>query len=850
MKTLIGGLAPRRREIRFSLYAITVLTMLAGFVDLVRGGTAVASFVLAAAYCGLIPLAIWFSGADAPNGGTKRTAPVDDRPEYRASLVVGVAVLAIYLLTMAPSTAMWDTSEYIAAAYSFGLPHPPGNPLFVIIGHAFSHLPIASSVAARINILAAVSSAVAAAFWFLLTEQILRSWIADRWIRIAGGALAALIGGTAFTVWNQSVVNEKVYTVSLTGIAIVSWLAVRWSNDPERGTADRLLVMIAYLCGLGYANHMAGMLPAPAVGLMVLLRRPATILRARLLIACVFAIFVGLTPFATQPIRAAYFPALNEGEPTACRTKLEVKCTFSEGTLKAFMYNFNRGQYGKPALSDRQASFSDQIAMWWIYFKWQWLRDPDIHHVFIQALLAATFFVVGVVGAWVHFQRQRSSFWYFGTLMFTMTLLLIYYLNFKLGASQDPGSQAAHEVRDRDYFFLWSFSAWGVWAAVGLVYVWESIAAIVQGQSADKKTLIDPSRRGWLTASPTLLLAFVPLFGNWTSASRGRHHATRDVAADLLNSVEPYGVLVTVGDNDTFPLWYAQEVEGIRKDVLVANTSLLNTDWYGRQLVRRPIYEYDAAKGPAIYRDKQWAKPTAPPIHMTMDELDAVPEYFEVRQPMQFNTGDIHAVIDPRNLEYGVLQRADALVLRIIQDSWPARPVYFARSAVGYPRSLGLGNNVLTQGLASKLFIPPTTVPEAKQRDTIPVENDGWLDISRSAALWNDVFAGPKSVISEGRWVDRPSVSMPALYVFMGAELTDALRATGRVAEANKIFSTTKQVAAATDLQGLIQGFEQQLAAPQITGDSSGVTLRVDTKSQPRVQSTEPRGPKTKKPSG
>jgi len=841
MKTLTGGLVPHRQEIRISLYVLTIVTLAAGFADLVRGGTTVSSFLLAATYCALIPLVIWFSGNALPSPAKRP----DDAPEYRASLIAGAAVLAIYLLTMAPSTAMWDTSEYIAAAYSFGLPHPPGNPFFVIIGHVFSLLPVAGNVAARINVLAAVSSAIAAAFWFLIAEQVLRSWIADRWIRIVGASLAALIGATAFTVWNQSVVNEKVYTVSLTGIAIVSWLAIRWSNDPERAAADRLLVMIAYLCGLGYANHMAGMLPAPAVAVMVLLRKPATILRAKLLVACVFALFVGLTPFATQPVRAAYFPALNEGEPTACRTKLELKCTFSEGTLRAFMYNFNRGQYGKPELSDRQAPFTEQVAMWWIYFKWQWLRDVDIHHPFGQALLAATFFVIGVVGAWTHFQRQRTSFWYFGTLMFTMTLLLIYYLNFKLGASQDPSSQAAHEVRDRDYFFLWSFSAWSVWAAIGLVYIWESIAALAS-QRNNSKAVVEPSRRGWLSASPTLALAVVPLFGNWNAASRAKHHATRDVAADLLNSVEPYGVLVTVGDNDTFPLWYAQEVEGIRRDVVVANTSLLNTDWYARQLLRRPIYAYDAAKGPAIYRDKRWAKPTTSPIHMTMDELDAVPEYFDLRQPMQFSTGDIHAIIDPRGLEYGVLQRADALVLRIIQDSWPARPVYFARSAVGYPRSLGLGNYVLTQGLASKLFIPPKTASDALAKDTIPVQNDGWLDIERSETLWNDVFAGPRAVISEGQWVDRPSVSMPALYIFMGAELSDALRVTGREAEANKILATTKQVAAATQLQALVQQFEQQ-PPPASPGDSAGVTLHVDTKSQPRVQSTEPRGTKPSK---
>src|SRR5439155_1320545 len=84
--------------------------------------------------------------------------------------------------------------------------------------------------------------------------------------------IAALIGATAFTVWAQSVVNEKVYTVSLLGLALVSWLTVRWCDDPDGPEADRLLVMIAYLSGLGYANHMAGFLAVPAVAVAVALR--------------------------------------------------------------------------------------------------------------------------------------------------------------------------------------------------------------------------------------------------------------------------------------------------------------------------------------------------------------------------------------------------------------------------------------------------------------------------------------------------------------------------------------------------------------------------------------------------
>src|SRR5262245_23387590 len=141
----------------------------------------------------------------------------DYRPSYLAAAIAAAAVFVLYLITLAPSTAMWDTSEYIAAAYTLGLPHPPGNPFFVLIGRVFAVLPIAPNVAMRINLLAAICSAVTAGFWFLIAERVLVGWLAERWQRIAAGALTALIGATAFTVWAQSVVNEKVYTVSLVG---------------------------------------------------------------------------------------------------------------------------------------------------------------------------------------------------------------------------------------------------------------------------------------------------------------------------------------------------------------------------------------------------------------------------------------------------------------------------------------------------------------------------------------------------------------------------------------------------------------------------------------------------------
>ena len=737
---------------------------------------------------------------------------LDYKPSYLAAAIVGALIFVLYLLTLSPSTAMWDTSEYISAAYVLGLPHPPGNPLFVLIGRFFSVLPLGSlSVAVKINMLAALTSAIAASMWFLVAERVLVSWLPDRWQRITGGALAALAGATAFTVWNQSVVNEKVYTVSLMGLAIVSWLTVRWCDDPDGPAADRTLVLISYLLGLGNANHMMGLLAGPAVVVAVLVRRPDTLVRWKLLAAIIGAFLLGNTPFLTQPIRSLHHPAINEGEPT---------------TWSAFWYNFNRGQYGKPSALDRQAPFIGQLGMYWLYFKWQWVRDAGEHYPFFQALMALVYMALGALGGWVHWKRDRKSFWYFGTFMFTLTLLLIFYLNFKYGYSQctamgnPPGVPC--EVRDRDYFFIVSFSAWGVWVGLGLVSVWGYLASLVgtEGIKRGKEYVTLATRNGWLALSPMLAVAFVPLAMNWTAASRAGQTDTRDFAHDLLDSVEPYGILVTVGDNDTFPLWYAQEVEGIRKDVTVANTSLLNTDWYVRQLIQRPVYPYDSLAGPAIYRGRAWPKPAGSPLHLTIDEANALPPSVEISQPQIFKAGGgLTATIKPQ-----VLARADIVVLRMIRDAFPDRPVYFSRTAGGYPSDLGLDSHLLGQGLARKLM---PDIPMSG-KDTLSVPGEGMLDLKTSDWLWNHDFQAPASLARRTMWVDRASVGIPYLYIATGYTLAEAELAAGSDAkDAAHIMEQVQAISKATDLQGLFSAPEPQPPVP--LQPESNVTKLLDT---------------------
>ncbi len=198
------------------------------------------------------------------------TDPNRQPPPYGVAAAITAVVFVVYLATLAPTTAFWDTSEYIAAAKTLGIPHPPGNPLFVLLAHIFGLLPLAASYAERINLFAAVTSACAAGLWFLVAERWLRSIVVDRALRLGAAATGVLVGAWSWTVWNQSTVNEKVYTVSLFFMALVTWLAVHWGDDEPGPHRDRWLILIAYLLALTSTNHMMGVLAAPAVAVYVL----------------------------------------------------------------------------------------------------------------------------------------------------------------------------------------------------------------------------------------------------------------------------------------------------------------------------------------------------------------------------------------------------------------------------------------------------------------------------------------------------------------------------------------------------------------------------------------------------
>ncbi len=179
--------------------------------------------------------------------------------------------------------------------------------------------------------------------------------------------------------------------------------------------------------------------------------------------------------------------------------------------------------------------------------------------------------ILGLIGMFFHFKRDNKDAWIVMLLFFFTGLAVVIYLN---GTPYQP--------RERDYAYAGSYYAFAIWIGLGVLGLFEFF-----------KDKIRSSKTAALTV--TLLGLSVPYVmakDGWDDHDRSYRYTARDFANDYLNSCEKNAILFTNGDNDTFPLWYAQEVEGIRTDVRVVNLSLLNTDWYIDQL-KRKAYDSD-----------------------------------------------------------------------------------------------------------------------------------------------------------------------------------------------------------------------------------------------------------------
>ncbi len=172
-------------------------------------------------------------------------------------------------------------------------------------------------------------------------------------------------------------------------------------------------------------------------------------------------------------------------------------------------------------------------------------------------------FLLGLLGMFFHYRRRPRDFAAIMALFIITGIGIIVYSN-----------QPPNEPRERDYVLAGSFFTYCIWIGLSVLAIWDMLNKSLKGLAAPVATLLALS-------APLLMVT-----QNWDDHSRSHHFASRDYASNFLNSCDPNAIIFTYGDNDTYPLWYCQEVEGIRTDVRVVNLSLIAVDWYIDQLRR------------------------------------------------------------------------------------------------------------------------------------------------------------------------------------------------------------------------------------------------------------------------
>jgi hypothetical protein len=662
---------------------------------------------------------------------------VGTRPNQRVLFAAATFVLTllVYVVTLAPTVTFWDAGEFIAASHILGIPHPPGTPLFILLGRVVSVLPVGLPVAVKTNLLSAFASALGGFFYFLVLSRVLEAWL--RRVRAdlppvfahLGAMAAVLVSAFGLTVWQNSTETE-VYTFATMTIGLVTWLALYWRERRFERGADNLILFLVFLMGLSVGVHLMAILCLPAVGLFiamvlwnerrgfllsifggavgaylivlkgfnadawlagegsVLIPVPLVLGTVVLGISLYFmvrhraAAFFGLgtllflagtSVFLYLKIRAGLDPAINEADPSTWKSLVEVLLRRQYDVRPPFPRTVDFFQIQLPMYLDylfgRFGPFQSEVS--------SQFGGPGV----VGGLITLLWVGLAGWGAVEHARTDRQSFAYLLVIYLITSLGLIVWLNFRAGYTQAPElGELPREVRERDYFFIVSYAVLGLWAGVGAFTL--SVRALLARRPSVAASE-GPAVARWVPATAMAAVFLVPgitFARNYHEADRSGNYTARDFAYNLLQSAEPYGIVFTNGDNDTFPLWYIQEVEGVRRDVVVANLSLLNTTWYLEQLESRPFSATPPERlvtgemGEAALQGS-----SAFPQDPVLKDASDLPLFVPVRDPVDLSITapgsgrPVKLAVSP-----GYLRRQDLAIYKVLGGHLDIRPIYFS----------------------------------------------------------------------------------------------------------------------------------------------------------------------------
>ncbi len=673
------------------------------------------------------------------------------------AIIVFLFSFVIYFLTVAPTVSFWDCGEFIACSFRMAVPHPPGAPLYLLVGRIFTLIPIFTDIAKRVNIISTISSAFTVMFLYLIIVIMIKQFMKNlnegfaKYLPYLSAAIGALTFAFTTSFWFNAV-EAEVYAPSMLFTSLVVWLVMFWSERSETVGNEKYLLVIMYLVGLAIGVHLLNVLALPMVfmiiyykkypinrttftllvligvaimgmiypgivkgipviariggffGLLltivVLLILMAYAINNRkgviaLLLMSILLIILGYSTYATIYIRSNLDPNIDENNPE---------------TIEKFISYMNREQYGQHTF-DRKKVLAEspngknysgvwdfiwnyQIQkMYTRYFLWNFMGREDSGDNFSWTKFLGIPFLLGLLGAWYHFKRDWKYALSVFVLFFMTGLAIVVYLN-----QPDP------QPRERDYSYVGSFFAFSIWIGMGTAAILEWITKRTEGSATSNIIPI----------SVAVFLVFVSpvqvFVKNYHSHDRSGNYVAWDYSYNMLVSCAQSGVLYTNGDNDTFPLWYLQEVEDIRKDLRVANLSLLNTPWYIYQL------KYQHPKVPISLSDKEienimpypWPKQQTLEINIPSvfqeKEFESYKNSFDLRvdkleSKMKFNLG-------PKLFDR-YIRVQDFMILNTLYENRFRKPMYFAVTVSRDNMLDGLQRYLRMDGLSFRI----TTIP-------------------------------------------------------------------------------------------------------------------------------------------
>jgi tetratricopeptide (TPR) repeat protein len=547
-------------------------------------------------------------------GRWKRWYESQDKLSLFLSIFVFLASFVAYLKTMAPTASFWDCGEFVACSYILGIAHPPGTPLFVMIGRLFTLIPLFTEVAARVNFISVLSSSLSVWLGYLLIVKLVGSWQKTEptlWMKI--GKYVGAVSGSLFlafstTYWSNAV-EAEVYGSAMFLMLLIFYLALIWMDKKATPKGTRLLILIGYLGLLSLGIHLTTFIVMPAIFLLVILVDRDRLLdwrfwvtgivlflvmhsvepfllaigiwfvfsllmlsvssQKRLWVLPFYLVLAGIIGYSVQlfiPIRSYLEPAIDENNPSDWHS------------FKAFL---ERKQYGQESMISRmfyrRGTWASQFGAKERMGFWGFFREQYLNQKFFLPI-----FLVGLFGVWEQIRRRKREGVVLLFLLLACTVGLVLYMNFADGTKLDKltGEIIPIEVRDRDYFWTPGFMLFALAIGLGISGILTNLGSWLERfNSTLAKTLV-----GGLSLI-ILALPILPLERGFNSHNnRHGNYLPYDYAYNLLNSCDKDAILFTNGDNDTFPLWFLQNVEKIRQDVRVVNLSLINTNWYIKQM--------------------------------------------------------------------------------------------------------------------------------------------------------------------------------------------------------------------------------------------------------------------------